>query len=78
MGIGVVTTASGSDVVGDMAVEESGKVAAEEDSIIIMGPVGGEEARWTKMSTAGGDVVTMAWEIGRRVVEIGKVGGGLG
>lgn len=56
VGIGVVTAANGSDVVGDMAVEESRVVAVEEESTIIMGPTRGEEARWTEMSTASGDV----------------------
>lgn len=58
--ISVVTISNGSNVVGDMEEEESGEVAVEEDSTIIMGPASGEEARWTKMSTIGGDVATMA------------------
>lgn len=70
-GIGVITIANGSDVVGDMAVEEGRVVMVEEESITITCSAGGEEARWTEMSTAGEDVATTAREVDDRVVETG-------
>lgn len=62
--MGIVFVASERDVVGDMEEEESGEVVVEEDSIIMTSPIGKEEARWTKMSTVGGEVATMAYEVG--------------
>lgn len=59
-GIGIIVLDSERDVVGDMEVEESGEVVAEEELIITSGPTGEEEAMWNKMSTASGKVATMA------------------
>lgn len=42
-----------------MEVEESGEVVAEEESMVTTYTVGGEEARWTKISTVGGEVATI-------------------
>lgn len=58
-----------------MEAEESGEVVAQEELIITTGPIGKEEARWTEMSTTGGEVATMAWEVdgGAVVVETTEV-----
>lgn len=60
VGIGIIVVANERDVVEDMEVERSGEVVAEEDSIIPTCPIGGEEARWTEMSTAGAKEAIMA------------------
>lgn len=73
VGIGIVIVASGSDVVGDLEVEESREVVAEEESTNIMGLVGREEARWTEMSSTGGEVAIMAREMDGRAAETGRV-----
>lgn len=72
VGMGIVVVASERDVVEDMEAEESGEVVEEEESIITTCTIGGEEARWTKMSTMGGEVATISREAdgGAIVVEV--------
>lgn len=60
IGIGIVFVSSGSNVVGDMEVKEIGEVVVEEESNTMTGPVGEEEARWTKISTMGWEVANIA------------------
>lgn len=72
VGIGAITTAKRSDVVGDIAAEEGGVVMAKEESITITNSAEGEGARWTEMSTAGGDVAIMAREVGGMTVGAGR------
>lgn len=62
----------------DMEVEESGEVVVEEESIITTCLVGEREARWAEMSTIGGEVATMAWEVGRGTTVVEVVGGDFG
>lgn len=54
--IGIVVVVSAREVIRDMEVEETGEVVAEEESMVTICMVGGEEARWTKIFTAGGEV----------------------
>lgn len=72
VGIGVVTVVRGSDVVGDMAVEEGGVVITEEESTTITDSARGEGARWIEMSTVGGDVAIMAREVDGATVGAGR------
>lgn len=58
-GIGIVVVANGRDVFEDMEVEKSGEVVMEEESMVTTCTVGGQEARWTKISTAGGGAVVV-------------------
>lgn len=62
-------------MVGDIAVEE-GVVTAEEESITITSSIRGEGARWTELSTAGGDVATMAREVDDGAVNTGRAKSG--
>lgn len=70
-GIGAMTVAKGSDVVGDMAAKEGGIVTTEEESITITCSAKGEGARWIEISTTGRDDATMAREADDRTVKIG-------
>lgn len=47
------------DVVGDIDTKEIIKVVVEEDSMVTTYIVGREEARWTEISTIGGEVATI-------------------
>lgn len=69
----IVAKANGIVVDGDMEVEESGEVVAEEESITIISVVGEVEARWTKMSTAGREEASIAWDASKGVISVATV-----
>lgn len=64
VGLGNVIVARGSEVIGDMVAEEGGVVMLEEESMTTTDLARGKGARWTEMSTAGGDAATIAREAG--------------
>lgn len=53
-----------------MEEEESGEVVVEEESIIINCVMGGVEERWMEISTAGEEVATITWVVGKGVAVI--------
>lgn len=71
--MGDVIIARWRDVIGDMAAKEEGKVVMlEEESTTITDPAVGEGVRWTEMSTADGDVATIAQEVGGAPGGVGR------